>query len=115
MPRRRPCGAVASIRDLGNTRRAVNVLYHLCLREPVNMTEFTDASELFPNYAKRLREELETMGLIDVTVVRRQGPAEILEIRLTPVGREVAKRLVEIEELLQDARPERKAATRRKP
>lgn len=91
---------VASLDELARKGRSFSVLCALGRTDPVNMSQFTKASHLVPDRAKVLREELKAHGLIDVTVVRVQGPAEILDIRLTPLGREVAKRLVEVDDLL---------------
>ena len=102
LPQGRVChsAAVASLDELARKGRSFSVLCALGRAEPVNMSQFTKSSHLVPDRAKVLREELKAHGLIDVTVVRVQGPAEILEIRLTPLGREVARRLVEVDDLL---------------
>lgn len=91
---------MASLDELARKGRSFSVLCALGRAEPVNMSQFTKSSHLVPDRAKVLREELKAAGLIDVTVVRVQGPAEILEIRLTPLGREVARRLVEVDDIL---------------
>jgi DNA-binding HxlR family transcriptional regulator len=95
-----PSAAVASLDELARKGRSFSVLCALGRADPVNMSQFTKASHLVPDRAKVLREDLKAHGLIDVSVVRVQGPAEILDIRLTPLGREVAKRLVEVDDLL---------------
>lgn len=102
LPQGRVChsAAVASLDELARKGRSFSVLCALGREEPVNMSQFTKASHLVPDRAKVLREELKAHGLIDVSVVRVQGPAEILEIRLTALGREVAKRLVEVDDIL---------------
>lgn len=98
--RLRESPVVASVDELARKGRSFSVLCALGRADPVNMSQFTKASHLVPDRAKVLREELEEHGLIEVRVVRVQGPAEILEIRLTPTGREVAKRLVEVDDIL---------------
>lgn len=105
LPQGRAChsAAVASLDELARKGRSFSVLCALGRHEPVNMSQFTKASHLVPDRAKVLRQELAGYGLIDVTVIRVQGPAEILEIRLTPLGREVARRLVEVDNILQGA------------
>lgn len=92
--------AVASIDELARKGRTFSVLCALGRAEPMNMSQFTKASHLVPDRAKILREDLVAHGLISSRVIRVQGPAEILEIRLTPIGRKVAERLVEIDEIL---------------
>lgn len=92
--------AVASLDELARKGRTFSVLCALGRTEPMNMSQFTKASHLVPDRAKILREDLVAHGLISSRVVRVQGPAEILEIRLTPVGRKVAERLVQIDDIL---------------
>ena len=111
--------AVASLDELARKGRAFSVLCALGRSEPVNMSQFTKASHLVPDRAKVLREELKAKGLIDVSVVRVQGPAEILEIRLTALGRDVAKHLVAVDDLLKGVdggsdRPRRRRGDERK-
>lgn len=106
---------VASLDDLARKGRSFSVLCALGrYPSPVNMSQFTKASQLVPDRAKVLREELLSYGLIDVRVVRVQGPAEILDIRLTPLGQQVAARLVEIDEILQKASAEDRGSRRRR-
>lgn len=96
-------GPVVTLDQLARKGRSFSVLCALGRGEPFNMSQFTKASQLVPDRAKILREELKGHGLIAVTVVRVQGPAEILDIRLTPLGRDVARRLVEIDDTLKAA------------
>lgn len=97
---------------LAKKGRFFSVLLHLARNEPINMSQFTRASHLVPDRAKVLRQELESYGLIDVKVVRVQGPAEILEIQLTPLGREVASHLIAIDDVL--ARPDERGGKGRR-
>lgn len=92
--------AVASIDELARKGRNFSVLCALGRSEPMNMSQFTKASHLVPDRAKVLREELEEHGLIAVKVVRSQGPADILEIKLTPMGRDVARLIVAADDVL---------------
>lgn len=106
---------VASLDELARKGRSFSVICAMGRYGfPVNMSHFTKASQLVPDRAKVLREELLAHGLIDVRVVRVQGPAEILEIRLTPLGQQVAARLVEIDDLLQKASAEERGGRRRR-
>ena len=116
LPQGRVChsAAVASLDELARKGRSFSVLCALGRADPVNMSQFTKASHLVPDRAKVLREELKAHGLIDVTVVRVQGPAEILEIRLTSLGREVARRLVEIDDVLKAASDKADRSRRRR-
>lgn len=101
-----PC--VVSLDQLARKGRSFSVLCALGRGEPFNMSQFTKACHLVPDRAKVLRKELVSHGLIVANVVRVQGPAEILEIRLTPVGREVAKHLIAVDEVLKAAeKPDR--------
>ncbi|HEX2021570.1 MAG TPA: hypothetical protein VHH36_02595 [Candidatus Thermoplasmatota archaeon] len=107
-PRPRESEGAPTIDDLSAHRRALSVLAALGREEPINMARFTRASLLVPERAKALREALEGLGLLDVQVARTQGTAEILEIRLTPLGRQVAQRAVEMDDVLRAAKPKRK-------
>lgn len=64
------------------------------------MTEFTHASRLVPEVARTLREDMEGWGLVHSEVLGRRGAVELLSIRLTPLGREAARHVVALEELL---------------
>lgn len=67
------------------------------------MRQFTVGSQLSPNSAKALREELQKLGLIRAQVARTQGATDIYEIRLTPLGRKVAEHFLAIHDLLEKA------------
>jgi hypothetical protein len=97
---------VASLADLGR-KGAIRPLVALARETgPVTATEFAAASGLLHEAAKRLRQELAAAGLVEVRVLRRQGLIEVLEVELTPTGKEVACLLLKAEEALQRARPE---------
>lgn len=64
------------------------------------MTEFTHASRLVPEVARTLREDMEGWGLLQSEVLGRRGAVELLHIRLTPLGKEAARHVVALEELL---------------
>lgn len=70
---------------------------------PITATQFAMASGLLHEAAKRLREELVAAGLVEVRVLRRQGVIEVLEVALTPVGRDVARLLLKADETLRRA------------
>lgn len=72
-------------------------------KDPVSASEFAAASRLLHESAKRLREELVAAGLVEVRVMRHQGPIELLEIGLTPAGREVARLLLEADAAIRRA------------
>lgn len=79
-------------------------LTRLARKEPVNMRQFTVASQLSSTAAKALRLELERLGLVAAKVLRSQGATEVYEISLTPLGRQVALHLVAVRDLLGGAR-----------
>lgn len=65
------------------------------------MGEFTRASHLVAESARRLRADLEEMGLVRSEVVASRGALDLLSIRLTPLGRKVAEHALAIERLLE--------------
>lgn len=67
---------------------------------PITASQFAAASGLLHEAAKRLREELVAAGLVEVRVLRRQGVIEVLEVELTPAGRQVADLLLKAEETM---------------
>ena len=90
-----------TLEDLAHRGRAFLVLAHLGRREnAVTMTEFTHASRLVPEVARTLREDLERWGLVRSEIVGRRGVVELLSIRLTPLGRELARHVMTLETLL---------------
>ena len=92
---------VPQLEDLGRRGRALLVLAHMARKdESVTMTEFTHASRLVPEVARMLREDLECWGLVHSEVVGRRGVVELLSIRLTPLGREVAVHVLALEDRL---------------
>ena len=111
VPDRSPSVAV-TLDELARRGRALPVLALLATEESINMSQFTRATKLVPDRAKQLRLDLEGFGLIDVAVVRSQGAAEILDIRLTALGREVAEHVVAIREAL-EAKPAPKGSRKR--
>jgi DNA-binding HxlR family transcriptional regulator len=70
----------------------------------MTMAEFVEASTLTFVHARRLRLDLEKIGLLEAKVVREVGAMKDYEIRLTPTGREIAKHLTAIESVLERVR-----------
>jgi hypothetical protein len=94
---------VASLADLAR-KGAIRPLVALARENaPVTASDFAAASGLLHESAKRLRQELASAGLVEVRMLRRQGPIEVLEVELTPGGKEVAHLLLKAEEALQRA------------
>lgn len=93
-------GAVTDVAELSKKGRAFAVLCHMGRHEPLNMSEFTRAAGIGSDPAKKLRLWLVEHDLIRVQEIRQQGAVEIIEIHLTPLGRSVAKKLVEVDDLL---------------
>ena len=104
-----------ALEDLGRRGRAFLVLASLARKdEPVTMTEFTHASRLVPEVARMLREDLERWGLVESEIVGRRGVVELLSIRLTPLGRDIAAHVLALDERLrQEAYRIRSASTSR--
>ena len=92
-------GEHAAVMDLLERPRAARVLRALARREPLNQREFAEASDHSPEQAKALRDALERVGVIAVKALPGHGRAGVKEIRLTPVGREIAEHLVAVEDL----------------
>ncbi|HEX2022290.1 MAG TPA: hypothetical protein VHH36_06220 [Candidatus Thermoplasmatota archaeon] len=114
-----PAGAAApSLAAFSRKGRGLLVLAYMAKSPPITMTEFTHASRQVPAMARALREHLEGLGLITSRVVGTRGPIEIQEIELTPLGKRVAARILEIEADLDAAAAEgrkpARAASRRK-
>jgi DNA-binding HxlR family transcriptional regulator len=93
---------VPSIHDLAR-RGAISVLAALGRKEPLSMEEFTAASGISESPAKILREDLQQMGFIAVEEIPIRGASKQFNIRLTPLGREVAQHLVAVEQALKRA------------
>lgn len=90
-----------ALEDLGRRGRAFLVLATLARKDgAVTMTEFTHASRLVPEVARMLREDLERWGLVQSEIIGRRGVVELLSIRLTPLGRDVATHVLALEERL---------------
>lgn len=70
---------------------ALSALVRMAQRgEPVNFRQFAVATQVSPRSAMKTRDLLKEAGLIEIEVVRKQGPTEVLAIRLTPLGERVA-------------------------
>lgn len=67
------------------------------------MREFEIASRLPSKKARKLREAMESMGLIEARVVATRGVADLWEIRPTDLGRRIMSRVIEINALLEVA------------
>lgn len=95
-------GRRAALETLTRRGRAFLVLARMARHEgPVSMTAFARASLLAAERARLLREDLEALGLVVVEAREARGPVEVLSIRLTPLGREVAAHVLAIEDLLE--------------
>lgn len=69
----------------------------------LNMADFAKAAELSGQPAKQLRIDLEGLGLIRVRETPVRG-ATLMTISLTPLGEEVARHLIAIDEILKKPR-----------
>lgn len=90
---------MATIADLAG-RRAIVVLAELGKRGKMSMAEFVEASTVTFVHARKLRLDLEKFGLVATEEIASRGAMREYEIRLTPLGREVAKHLVAVDEAL---------------
>lgn len=70
---------------------------------PLTAMEFVAASGLTNKAAQKLRDALHEAGVIDARVVREQGAIQEFEIRLTPMGHDVGKGIVDVEARLSGA------------
>jgi hypothetical protein len=85
---------VPTIEDLFRAPRAFRTLHALARGAPMTMGQFVDAAGVAQQHAKDLRIEMDALGLLDVRVHSGHGNAGILEIRLSPLGRRLAERLL---------------------
>lgn len=76
------------------------------------MKEFVEASELTFDAARRLRADLELLSLVTTAEVAAEGARREFAISLTPLGRELAKHAVAMEEVLRRYE-EREAPTKK--
>jgi hypothetical protein len=77
----------------------MSVRARLALDEPLNMRRFAMASQTAPRRARRLHAKLRDLGLVE-TAYREQGVAQLHEIRLTPLGHDVARHVLAIADAL---------------
>lgn len=89
------------LEELTRRGRALLALGRLGRAEaPFNMGEFVRACRLTPERARELREDMETWGLLRSEVAGTRGVVNVLAIHLTPKGREIARHVNAIEEVL---------------
>lgn len=106
---------VVGLVDLLAHKQSLHVLLGMGqLDQPVNMREFTAFSTHSPPRAKVLREQMEAAGLVAVKRVRRQGTAELIEISLTGLGRNIADHLVAVDDILRAEEKRREREHRRR-
>ena len=105
-------GIVAQLRHLAR-KGAVLVLAELARRGSLLMKEFVTASELHFDAARRLRVDLEMLGLIQVEEKEVSGARTEMTIRLTRVGQGVGDYLVAVDELLRSSKAPSGARSRR--
>lgn len=94
-----------TLEDLGRRGRTLLVL--ACLGRssgPLTMAEFTRASQLVPEVARALREDLEKWGLVESEVIGQRGVVGRRAIRLTPLGRALARHTLAMDDILVKAR-----------
>lgn len=96
----------AAMLDLLERPRAARVLRALAVRGHLNQRGFAEASDHSPEQAKALRDALEQCGVLAVRALPGHGRAGVKEIRLTPMGREIAEHLAAIEDIVR-RRPRR--------
>lgn len=70
--------------------------------------EFARATGVDAGTASRVRKELHELGVIEEKLVRKQGAVKEYEIRLTPLGREIAPHLLAIAQV-SESKLERRA------
>lgn len=102
---------VAILRDLSR-RGALPVLAELARQHPAPLGAmgFARASGVEAGTASRVRDELQQMGLIDASPSKQQGAITQYEIRLTPLGKQVADHVLAIDGLLRDTRKRAESA-----
>lgn len=94
---------MAALDDLGSPE--LSVLLRMAKHgETMHHRQFSVAAQVSPASAIRVRQRLEELGLIKVSLARRQGPAEVLDIVLTPLGRRVAEQFLAASDLMDRAR-----------
>jgi DNA-binding MarR family transcriptional regulator len=76
-----------------------SVLVRLAAEEPFNVRQFLAACQASPYTARKTMERLERLGVI-ATTHTDQGAIQVASIRLTPFGRRLAEKFLEIEALI---------------
>lgn len=94
------------LEELTRRGRALLVLARLGRAdEAFNMGEFTRACQLTHERARELREDMEAWGLLRSRVVSSRGIVDILAIQLTPLGRDIARHVNAIQDILERRAP----------
>lgn len=88
------------VEELLDRPRILRVLLALGRHEPLNFRQFTEASGHGRPYAQVLRQEMVDLDYIVERRLPGHGHAGILEIRLTPFGRNVAELLLALDDLV---------------
>lgn len=92
---------MAGFRKMKRTRGMCLVLWALAREEPLNMSGLKRETGLAQDVAKEIRDQLAERGLLEICAVTPRGPVEVLEIRLTPLGREAARHVAELARILE--------------
>jgi hypothetical protein len=70
---------------------------------PIDAMAFAEATGAATKTAKVIREKFQMLGIIEAKLVVDRGAVQELEIRLTPLGRELAEHALAMEEALRRA------------
>lgn len=87
-----------------NRPRALQTVMALARKEPMTQRELTIASGYVSENAKLLRDDLEKWGIVTTEELVVRGGIKYYEIRLTPLGREIAELAVKMDEVAKHAR-----------
>lgn len=92
-----------TLADLAPRGRLFRALLTLHRRGPLTATEFQAACDVTSATARELRDLGVESGLLAVRTLFTRGPVDVLEVTLTPLGREVAGHLVAADDAMRRA------------
>lgn len=78
---------------------------------PFNFREFSVSTQVSPRTAMKVRDRLAESGLIRVRVEREQGPTDVLEITLTPLGHRIGALAMKMDRELERSLPKKRLAS----
>ena len=96
-------GGAAAIDKIAKNGAILSVLLRFSRRDAMTMREFELASKVPPKRARRLRDTMRQMGLIEAQITETRGVAGLWDIRPTKLGHAIMTRALEVNDLLDAA------------